>query len=371
MLRRLLKSRYLLPAAVMAAVGLAAAASMTSGASAQGTNSNSNRSTTATTAPTTTTTTTAHSALAFGDPIVGHASVTTVAHTVNLTPATGSVTHTSSRATAAKKAAAALACRHSIDQVSYPGPTNSGTPSTATYTKCVDGKLVSYGSSAITYNAPPRSYIQAGEELFEQVCSSCHQADAQGGPAAPSLIGVGPATVNFWVTTGRMPAENPNAIQAPRKPARLSNQEALEVAAYINSLDPAKPGIPIVHLKTANVSVGASLFSLNCAACHTITGDGDELAFGTFAPSLHSASASQVAEAIRTGPGNMPRFSGNLTDAQVRDIVAYVTEYIQHPTDPGGFALGGVGPVAEGFVALLFGVGVLALVGYWIGERHS
>ena len=35
----------------------------------------------------------------------------------------------------------------------------------------------------------------------------------------------------------------------------------------------------------------------------------------------------------------------------------------------GGFGLGGVGPVAEGFVALLFGVGVLALIGFWIGER--
>jgi ubiquinol-cytochrome c reductase cytochrome c subunit len=111
------------------------------------------------------------------------------------------------------------------------------------------------------------------------------------------------------------------------------------------------------------------MFSLNCAACHTITGTGDELAFGTYAPSLRLASSTQVAEAIRTGPGNMPRFSGNLTNAQVRDVVAYVTEYIQHPTNPGGFALGGVGPVAEGFVALLFGVGILALVAFWIGER--
>ena len=65
----------------------------------------------------------------------------------------------------------------------------------------------------------------------------------------------------------------------------------------------------------------------------------------------------------------MPRFTGNLTNAQVRDVVAYVAETIQHPANPGGFALGGVGPVAEGFVALLFGVGLLALVGYWIGER--
>ncbi len=47
----------------------------------------------------------------------------------------------------------------------------------------------------------------------------------------------------------------------------------------------------------------------------------------------------------------MPRFSGNLSDAQVRDITSYVTGRLEHPTNPGGFSLGGVGPVAEGFVA--------------------
>jgi ubiquinol-cytochrome c reductase cytochrome c subunit len=76
-----------------------------------------------------------------------------------------------------------------------------------------------------------------------------------------------------------------------------------------------------------------------------------------------------VAEAMRIGPANMPRFSGNLSDSQVRDVVAYVTEKIQHPSNPGGVGLGGVGPVAEGFIALLLGVGGLALVCFWIGER--
>jgi ubiquinol-cytochrome c reductase cytochrome c subunit len=382
-LRRLLKSRYLLPAAVMAAVGLAAAASMTSGASAQGSNTNHGphsatatttaaHSATATTTAahaTPTTTTAAHSATTAT--AAATATTTTAGHstTVNLTSATGAVTHTSSRAAAAKKAAAALACHHSINQVSFPGPANSGTPSTATYTKCVDGKLVSYGSSAITYNAPPRSYIQAGEELFEQVCSSCHQADAQGGPAAPSLIGVGPATVNFWVTTGRMPAATPLSTEAEPKPPRLNDRQAEEIAAFITSLTPSAPFIPTVHLKHANLAIGATLFALNCAACHTITGMGDALAFGTYAPTLHHATATQVAEAIRTGPGNMPRFTGNLSDNQVRDIVAYVTQKIQHPSNPGGFGLGGIGPVAEGFVALLFGVGGLMLVCFWIGDR--
>ncbi len=119
--------------------------------------------------------------------------------------------------------------------------------------------------------------------------------------------------------------------------------------------------------------MGQSLFSLNCAACHTIEGTGDALAYGTNAPSLNvkNITAQQVAEAIRTGPANMPRFSGNLTDAQVADIVSYVTGRLQHPTNPGGFSLGGVGPVAEGFVALLIGVGGLVLVCFWIGERSG
>ena len=67
---------------------------------------------------------------------------------------------------------------------------------------------------------------------------------------------------------------------------------------------------------------------------------------------------------MRTGPGNMPRFGpGTLTDQQVADIVAYVTGPIEKPANHGGLGLGGIGPVAEGFIALLIGVGGLMLVG--------
>ena len=252
------------------------------------------------------------------------------------------------------------------------GPKNTGgANSSIRVYKTVNGKrqLVAYGNSAIIYKQPPASYIPLGEALFALDCSSCHGSQAEGSAIAPPLIGVGPATVNFWVATGRMPATSTNAVQAQRKPPRLNPRQSLEVAAWVNSLDPAVPFVPYPNLKGADVAVGANLFSLNCAACHTITGAGDALAFSTFSPSLHEATPQQVAEAIRTGPANMPRFTGNLTDAQVRDVVAYVTEYIQHPTNPGGNDLGGIGPVAEGFIALLFGVGGLALVCFWIGDR--
>jgi ubiquinol-cytochrome c reductase cytochrome c subunit len=257
---------------------------------------------------------------------------------------------------------------------------NSGNPFTSTNLICHGGNLFSYGNGAITYANPPASYIEAGRQLFAQTCASCHGNDATGtmvvngktvATIGPNLQGVGAATVDFWVSSGRMPAADVKAVEAERKQTRLTAQQALEIAAWVNSLDPAVPAVPFPHLQGANQSVGADLFSLNCAACHTIEGSGDALAFGTNAPSLQvrAITAQQVAEAIRTGPANMPRFSGNLSDAQVRDIVSYVTGRLEHPTNPGGFALGGIGPVAEGFVALLIGVGGLALVCFWIGER--
>lgn len=253
---------------------------------------------------------------------------------------------------------------------------NTGNPFTSTNLICHGGNLLSYGNESITYANPPASYIAAGRQLFAQTCSSCHGNDANGvGPEGqatigPNLQGVGAATVDFWVSSGRMPAADVKAVEAERRPSRLTPKQALEIAAWVNSLDPAVPAVPYPHLNGANQSVGADLFSLDCAACHTITGAGDALAYGTNAPSLQNraVTAQQVAEAIRTGPANMPRFSGNLSDAQVRDIVSYVTGRLQHPT-AGGFDLGGVGPVAEGFVALLIGVGGLALICFWIGER--
>jgi ubiquinol-cytochrome c reductase cytochrome c subunit len=228
-------------------------------------------------------------------------------------------------------------------------------------------------SNTITYHLPPRSYIAPGQTLFELNCSSCHGADASGTDRAPNLQGLGPATVDFWVSTGRMPLAV--ATQQPvQKPARFNRKQTLQIVAFVNSLAPAAPdypsGIPSVNLAAGNLVEGNSLFVLNCAGCHTITGAGDALSAGYFAPSLHKIYPRQIAEAIRTGPSQMTHFGPlNLTNQQVADIVKYVTTSIQHPANPGGLGLGGIGPVAEGFIGLLFGVGGIMLVAFWLGDR--
>ena len=220
----------------------------------------------------------------------------------------------------------------------------------------------------IVYQKPSPSLIPQGRTLFIENCSTCHGIDAVGSSRAPNLQGLGAATIDFWVYTGRMPLADPT-VQAIQKPRKFNRQQTLAIAAYVSSLAPGGPAIPSVNVAGANISQGESLFSTNCAACHTITGVGDALANNVYAPSLYGVGATQIAEAIRTGPGNMPRFgNGTLSNAQVADVVKYVL-YLQKPQDPGGISLGHVGPVTEGFVGILIGLGGLMLFGYWIGGR--
>jgi len=213
--------------------------------------------------------------------------------------------------------------------------------------------------------------LDLGRTLFVQNCSTCHGIGAEGGDRAPPLLGVGGATIDLWLSSGWMPLAEPT-VEPQRKPPKFNRPEVLAIVRYITSLAPSYgPGIPFhLDISNADVAEGFSLFALNCAPCHTITGAGDALADGIQAPPLHGVTKTMVWEAIRTGPGNMPRFGpGTLSEKQVIDIVGYVVNYVQHPYHPGGLALGGVGPVAEGFIGLFVGVGACLLAALWVGDR--
>jgi ubiquinol-cytochrome c reductase cytochrome c subunit len=222
-------------------------------------------------------------------------------------------------------------------------------------------------------NLTNKGIIAEGRILFSQTCSTCHGGDAEGAPPlGPPLLGVGGATVDLWLSAGWMPLRTPQT-QPEAKPVYFTRAQINAIVAYIVSLKPG--GVPVptnIPLKTANAADGFFLFSLNCAPCHTITGAGDALASGVHAPSLHGATPTEVLEAIRTGPQNMPRFGpGDISDQQALDVALYVTKYIKSPRNIGGIGLGGVGPVAEGFVGLFVGVGVCLLAAYWVGDRTA
>jgi len=64
--------------------------------------------------------------------------------------------------------------------------------------------------------ATSQQSIDEGQKLFASNCATCHGLSAAGTDSGPSLIGVGAASVDFQVGTGRMPMAV-NGPQAERK----------------------------------------------------------------------------------------------------------------------------------------------------------
>jgi ubiquinol-cytochrome c reductase cytochrome c subunit len=212
--------------------------------------------------------------------------------------------------------------------------------------------------------------VQRGRDLYNQGCSSCHGFAGVGARRAPSLIGVGAASVDFQVGTGRMPLQH-HGPEAPRSRVRYSQQEILDLAAYVASLGPG-PGIPQFNdadWQKADTAYGGSLFRTNCAQCHNFAGSGGDLTYGKYAPSLSKSTPRQIYEAMVTGPENMPVFGDKqITPDQKLAIINYVRT-IKSQADPGGAGLGRVGPVSETVVGWLAGIGILVIVTLWIGAR--
>lgn len=217
--------------------------------------------------------------------------------------------------------------------------------------------------------------IEEGRKLFSVSCSSCHGLEAQGTERGPSLIGVGAASVDFQVGTGRMPAQNPS-VQVPRKPPVFDEEETAAIAAYVASLGPG-PAVPSradydpAGLSDAEIAQGGELFRTNCASCHNVVGKGGALTWGRYAPSLDGVSPKHVYEAMVTGPQNMPVFSDAvLTPEDKRKVIGYL-QAVQTQPKQGGLTLGSLGPVTEGLAAWLCGIGVLVLIAIWIAAKTA
>src|SRR2546430_16577156 len=79
------------------------------------------------------------------------------------------------------------------------------------------------------------------------------------------------------------------------------------IIAYLVALDSSGPRTPRVDPAAGSLSAGGELYLGNCAPCHSASGNGGSV--GTqVAPGLHAATSTQIAEAIRIGPGTMPVF---------------------------------------------------------------
>jgi ubiquinol-cytochrome c reductase cytochrome c subunit len=190
---------------------------------------------------------------------------------------------------------------------------------------------------------------------------------ADGERRGPSLHGSGEAAAYYYLSTGRMPLANSEEQPRRKRPA-YDGDEIDALVAYVGSLGDG-PRLPTVDAADAPLALGGELFRASCQACHSASGSGGALSYGRAAPALHAATALQIGAAMRAGPGQMPVFGDDvLDDAEVASIARYV-RYLRDPADPGGLPIGRTGPIPEGFVAWVIGIGALLGLTTWIGTR--
>ncbi|GAB4076582.1 cytochrome bc1 complex diheme cytochrome c subunit [Nostocoides australiense] len=215
--------------------------------------------------------------------------------------------------------------------------------------------------------------VKEGQELFKTNCATCHGANALGTNVGPNLAGVGAAAVDFQMGTGRMPMAEPG-VQAPRgKEVQFSEEQIAAIGAFVASLAPG-PAVPAEEYTTGaggDPGKGGEIFRTNCSMCHNSAGAGGALTRGKYAPKLTGVEGKHIYEALLTGPQSMPVFNDdNISPESKNDLIAYL-KAMEAEGNPGGMALGSLGPVPEGLVAWVFGLGVLVGAAYWLGQKGA
>lgn len=203
-------------------------------------------------------------------------------------------------------------------------------------------------------SASPVVTSAEGASIFAAKCSSCHGGSGEGAEEGPSVHGVPAGEESI---PGVAELVRSGKYQMPSFSDQLTDPQIEAVASYVVSQF-ATPG---------QLAPGGELFRLNCAGCHGATGHGGALIYSDQnAPSLLDVSSAEVVAAMRAGPGTMPAFNEtNLSDESAASVASYVT-MLDSPARPGGITVPPPGPVTEGFVAALVGLGMVLIAAAWV-----
>ena len=206
-----------------------------------------------------------------------------------------------------------------------------------------------------------------GRQLFLLGCASCHGPEGAGSRQGPSLLRSGGAAAYYYLSTGRMPLTDPEEQPQRKRPA-YDPEEMAALVLYVAELGDG-PDVPVIDPSAGDLALGGARYRALCAPCHSASGAGGALSYGRAAPTLHPAEPLQIASAMRVGPGQMPVFGPEVVEQrELNAIVRYAAGLGDLPS-PGGVDLGGVGPIPEGFVAWIVGMGGVILATLWIGKR--
>jgi cbb3-type cytochrome c oxidase subunit III len=189
-----------------------------------------------------------------------------------------------------------------------------------------------------------------GRAIFLLNCAACHQPNGQGGGPYPPLAGnpdvnkVDSAGVIQTVLNGRTgPITVNNAQYGGNMPSwrELSDADIAAVLTYVRSAwgngAPAVSADQVAAARVPTALSGQALFAAHCATCHQPMGQGSD-AFPPLAgnPVVTSSDPATMIAIIvngRTGPltvnghtynGQMPTWSGQLTNADIASVATYV-----------------------------------------------
>jgi ubiquinol-cytochrome c reductase cytochrome c subunit len=215
----------------------------------------------------------------------------------------------------------------------------------------------------------PTAVAATGQELFQEGCANCHGPRGDGVEGrGPSLHGVGAASADFYLSTGRMPLQRPDAEPQRARP-QFSREHIDALVGFVAGLG-GGPAIPEPDPEAGSVSEGMRLFADSCSGCHQIVAKGGVVT-GGFSPTLQSASTKEIYEAVRIGPYVMPAFDKeHLSDEQLASIAKYVRS-TREPDDFGGWGISNTGPVPEGMVTWLLGGTALLVLARIIGKARE
>ena len=168
--------------------------------------------------------------------------------------------------------------------------------------------------------------VRAGRFVFEGACAPCHGAYGQG----EGVLGA----TNDPPPPNLMTARERYTDQAL---GRVAVDGIGTMPPMADSFEPGELRALIAYVR--HLSKGYRLYDTYCAACHGDDGRGvhpeDLLPPATKAPVIGAATVTrlgvartraQVLHMLRRESGRMPHFQDTLTEAQLRDIVAYLRQ---------------------------------------------
>lgn len=196
----------------------------------------------------------------------------------------------------------------------------------------LDAKLAATEVSAVAADPELLQYATSGgAAVFKTYCAQCHGAGAAGVQAAgyPNLLdddwlwGGTVDDIHTTITHGIRWANDADTrfSEMPAFADLLTPQEIGDIAQYVMKISGQ-------DFDTAQADAGTQLYVDNCAACHGPEGKGDPTqGFPnlTDAVWLHGSGYEAIVKQI-TQPknGQMPAWTGRLSDEQIKKVAVYV-----------------------------------------------